>query len=238
MSDADRLITELKAALGTDLKSVVLYGSGVSHAAKGGAQNVAVVAADLSAATLGRLAGPLETWAKGGHPPAALFSEASLSGSLDVFPIEFLDMRDRHTVLHGPDPLAGAKIDTRNLRHQIEYELRAASMKLRTRYLARRLAPNTLAIAVADALPSVTALFRALLRLLEKPAPDEPREVWRALAQAAPVDDGVFEDAARVRAARLPAGQARTHAHDDIERVFERFMAAVDAAITVTDRLA
>jgi hypothetical protein len=231
MNDADQLASDLKSTLGAQLKSVVLYGSGARPNASAAALNVVIVTDDLSVATLDRLAVPLEWWARRGHPPAALFSETSLTDSLDVFPIEFLDIKDRRTVVYGSDPFAGLVIDTKNLRQQVEYELRAAAMKLRTRYLARRLTRGALGDSLADSLPSITALFRATLRLLDSSVPDEPREVWRAMSNVHPsANETLFENVGRLRT-------KSDRAEKGLESLFTRFLAAVDKVIDVIDKL-
>jgi len=127
-----RMVGDL-TALGSRLRSVVLYGS----AARGDFHrktsdfNLLLVLEDLSPATLEALEPALRRWTKAGQPVPRLFSPAVIAESADVFPIEFLDIRRSHVVLHGEDPLDGLEIHTDHLRLQCERELREKMMRLR-----------------------------------------------------------------------------------------------------------
>src|SRR5439155_25918946 len=97
------LLQGLVQALGPRLRSVVLYGSaarGDSHAA-GSDFNVILVLESLDPATLEVLAPAVRRFVKKGHPVPRMFSPTLIAASADAFPIEFADIRDGRTVLHG-----------------------------------------------------------------------------------------------------------------------------------------
>src|SRR5205823_8787058 len=64
-----------------------------------------------------------------------VLTESQIRTSLDVFPLEFLDLHERRSLLAGEDVLAGLEIARHNLRHQCEYELRSKLVGLRQAYL-------------------------------------------------------------------------------------------------------
>ena len=57
-----------------------------------------------------------------------------LKDSADVFPIEFQDIAQNSKVLYGADPFKGIAIDTKNLAHQLEFELRSKLLTLRSEW--------------------------------------------------------------------------------------------------------
>lgn len=66
---------------------------------------------------------------------ALFFTEEYLRRSADVFPIEFLDMRDHHIVIKGSDLLAELVVEMKHLGFQCEHELKAKLLQLRRAYV-------------------------------------------------------------------------------------------------------
>ena len=52
------------------------------------------------------------------------FTEDYIIRSTDVFPIEFLDMKENHVTLYGKDLFEAIAVDTKNLRFQCEQEIK------------------------------------------------------------------------------------------------------------------
>ena len=100
-----KMVQSLDNTLGERLRSVVLYGS----AARGDYQkatsdfNLLVVVDELNPSTLESLSPIILRWCKQNQPFPRIFSPKLIAESTDVFPIEFLDIRCHHLVLHGED---------------------------------------------------------------------------------------------------------------------------------------
>jgi hypothetical protein len=93
------------------------------------------------------------------------FDVEFLRDALDVFPIELLDMQERHRMLYGPDVLAGLQIEAGALRRQCEQELRGKLLKLRQAYLESSPSPKELQIVLTAAASGLVVLARTLLHL-------------------------------------------------------------------------
>src|SRR5689334_7805284 len=132
-----QLVAKLKAALPDQLDAVVLYGSAVDHDFAQGFSdvNVLMTLKSADAATLKAAAPVVDWWTKQGHPVPVVMTANELPQSADVFAIEFIDMQQRHRVLHGSNPLTTLYIPRDLHRVQVERELRTASVKLRQAYL-------------------------------------------------------------------------------------------------------
>src|SRR3954471_11063860 len=99
------LVTQLKAAFGDDLRSVVLYGSaaGGDHT-KHSDQNVLVIVRQVPMPAAKAIAATSRAWAEAGNPAPLVFTEAEWRGSSNIFPMEYADILDRNQVLHGASP--------------------------------------------------------------------------------------------------------------------------------------
>ena len=133
----EQLVEQLKKALPDGLKSVVLYGSAAAgdHVSKRSDYNVLVVTEQLGLSELKALSKPASAWVKAANPPPLLFTLDRLKKSSDVFPIEFLDIKETHKILFGEDFLQDIEVHTENLRLELEHELKGKLIQLRERYL-------------------------------------------------------------------------------------------------------
>jgi predicted nucleotidyltransferase len=188
------LVESLIGALGPRLETVVLYGSkarGDWH--KGSSDhNIAVVVTSLDAATLEALTTPLLQWIKTHEPPPRLLTRALIAASLDVFPIEYLDLRTHHVVLHGTDPFAGLEVRTEALRLQCEREMREKLMRLQEGYVVAHRRRRLLRALLLDSYTSFAALFRGCLTLWGETPPAAAAEVAAAFCARAGCDPAPF----------------------------------------------
>jgi hypothetical protein len=84
--------------------------------------------------------------------------------SLDVFPVEFLDMKENYLLLFGKDVLAGLEIDLKNLRFQCEQELKSKLLMINQNYLRVKDA-LLLKTLLLKSFSSVLHILRNLIRL-------------------------------------------------------------------------
>ncbi|MSR88852.1 MAG: hypothetical protein EXS67_04275 [Candidatus Margulisbacteria bacterium] len=98
-----------------------------------------------------------------------LFSMYEIMASLDVFPMEFLDMKRTRVLLFGPDALKDVVLATAHLRHECEFVLRSTLLKLRSAYLLESQPQKSL---IPESISSVMTLLSGLLHLqsIEVPA--------------------------------------------------------------------
>ena len=162
-----RFVQDVHDLYGGDLVAVFLYGSATTgeHVAGRSDINVAVVLSRLTPALLRKASGRLRGWARHGFATPVFFDPQFLRESLDVFPIEFLDMQTHHRTLWGPDLLADLRIGAEALRRQCELELRGKLLKLRQAYVESSGSPKHLEAVLASAAAGLVVLARTLLRL-------------------------------------------------------------------------
>ena len=224
------LVDGLQAALGPRLEAVVLYGSAARDDYRQGTSdlNVAVVAATLDPATLEALTRPILEWVMAKQTPPRLLTRAILAASLDVFPVEILDLRTHHVALYGASPLPGLAIRTEALRVQCERELREKLMRLREGYVTAHASKTALRSLLVDSYTSFIALFRGCLHLLGAPVPAAADEAAEAFCARAGLDATPFLEVGRLR--RGGAGRG-----GELRELFSGYYDALTRAADVVD---
>jgi hypothetical protein len=188
------LVEKLTDAHGESLKSIVLYGSSVvgGQLDQEMPKKVLVVLDQITPSDLKSAHEVAEWWRSEGNPVPVYFTSEEMADSSDVFPIEFIDMSEVRHVLYGKDPFDDLDVPTQNLRHQLEYELRAKLLKLRRVYIPASRNPNKLARLMSDSLDDFAVLFRHVLAMLGKEASFNKRECTLKLADEIHLDKAVL----------------------------------------------
>jgi len=187
------LVEKLTEAHGANLKSVVLYGSAVNaQPDEDRPKKVLIVLDRIAPDDLRAGHSVAEWWRSEGNPVPVYFTSEEMADSSDVFPIEFVDMSEVRSVISGNDPFEGLTIQTQNLRHQLEYELRARLLRLRRLYIPASRNANQLARLMSESLDNFAILFRHVLLMLEKEAPFNRQECVMKLAEELNLDKKVL----------------------------------------------
>jgi hypothetical protein len=222
------LIDRLRAAHGSGLASVLAYGR------PGGEPEILVVLDGIRPADLRAAHDAVETWVSAGNPPPVYFTSAEIADASDVFPVEFLDMAENRRVLAGRDPLEGLDVSRRNLRHQVEYELRGKLVRLRRFYIPASENADRLTRLLVQSLNTFARLFRHALGLAGAPgasALDSPADVVRAAVARFGLDAAPFDEIFAAEASGEPLGEARAHA------CFGAYMEQIERVVDAVDKL-
>ena len=136
--DLTDLVTRLKNAAGSNLLSVILYGSAATEEFHEGHSdlNILCVMRSLGRDDLSKLHAVSAWWAKKGHPAPLFFTHNELHDSADIFAIELLDIKAAHRILHGEDVVASLYVPMDLHRLHVERELRNNTLRLRQHYVS------------------------------------------------------------------------------------------------------
>jgi hypothetical protein len=202
----EKLTENLKETLGSNLKTVALFGSAAAHdrTVKFSDYNVLVVVADMGLEILKKIGPAARQWAKAGNPPPLLFTEAQLRQAEDVFPLEFLDIKSSHTILWGSDPFPALEVHRDHLRHQLEYELRGKLIQLRQRYLETAGKTGEVTELVGKSISTFAALFKGTLRLIGEEPPERRVEVFQSLKKHVQIDEQALLEIWNLREKKHP----------------------------------
>jgi len=226
----DDYIEKLKEALPGKLECVALYGSAASgeFIEKRSDYNLLVVTHSLGLPELDQLTGPTQKWLKAGNPPPYCFTLDRLKASVDVFPIELLDIKDQHRILFGRDVLTELNIITDNLRHQLEFELKSKLIQLREHYLLTAGNPNAITDLLIDSLSSFLVLFRAALRLYETTIPSSKFDALRSLSRHLKLPLDPFET--------IHSLKTGAHKEPKPKELFQNYLTAIETVVDSVDQ--
>ena len=200
---ANEFAKKLKDIYDNELVSIVIYGTNAKegdYSKKYSDINLIVVLKKIIPAQLIAVNKLIKQWIKSGNPSPLFFDLDHIKTSLDVFPLEFLDIRDRHKVLIGDkDLFKNLKIELKNLRHQCESELKGVTLHLNSFYAANCNKPKHVASAVMKTWPGVRTVFRGLFYLLEQDVPNDPKEIIEKLNASIDFNPQVFFDVIAIR---------------------------------------
>ncbi len=190
----DDYVAGLDTELGSDLKAVSVYGSATGADFVPGRSdiNLAAVLGRLDEDVLTRLLDVVK-WGIGKRivPPLMLTPEY-IEASLDVFPIEFLEIRDSHVVIMGDDYFSSLEVDRDRLRLECESQLKAAVLRTRQAYLEIGWRKKGAERVLTTSLTSLIPVFRAMLRLKGLAPPRGKADVVAALGDAFGVETATF----------------------------------------------
>ncbi len=228
---ARRWLAPVRTALGPGFLSAYITGSALTHGfdPKHSHVNLLVVARALDPDVLDRIAAAAPESRKLPRIDPLYMTHEQVKASLDVFPIEWLDVIERHLLLEGEDVLEGLDVPRTYLRLQCEHELRAKHLRLRHEYLASARKPERLAEVLARMTSGFHTLFRTLLRLRGETPPASTERVIERVATLYQLDAGALLGAYLVRySARRPdAAQSRERYRKFLVEI-ERLTRAID----------
>ncbi len=202
---------DFREAFGRDLVHIALYGSAAGGDYQPGRSdlNFLIVLTEEGIEHLERALDAVERWKRRRVAVPLFVTEAYIRGSVDVFPIEYLDMKRRHVHVYGRDILGGLTFEAEHVRLQCEREIKGKLLLLREGFLKTGGRKRELRALIAESLPAFVALFEALLFLEGREIPATKREVFRAGCAACELDAAVFEELLDVREGRVKPGEER-----------------------------
>lgn len=170
-----RAVEVLRDVFGEQLRAVILYGSAVGADYVPGRSdiNLLVVLQDASPRELQTLRGRWKEWHRLGLDVPLVVDEQFLVRAADVFPLELIEIRERHRLLFGKPVLALVEVSLQNVRHQVEFELRSKALRLQALYLNTDLDRAVMQEALLSSAKSFVVLMKHLLYLKGESGPFE-----------------------------------------------------------------
>ncbi len=94
-----------------------------------------------------------------------LFTQEEIKNAIDVFPVEFLNIKRHHKMLYGEDILKDVDISKECLRRQLEFEFRSKLIHLRRAYILSN--RKDLDEIILNAVPNLAPIIGAVTYLKE-----------------------------------------------------------------------
>ncbi len=187
-------LEEMRGIHGDNLISVFLYGSaaGKDYIPKKSDINSVLVFKELD---FEALKSSLKVISKGISKKIAAplyMTKEYINSSLDVFPIEFLDMKENHVLLYGEDILSGLEIKGEHIRLFCEQQIKGKLIRIRQAYLEVGLKNKGMEALLKESLNALIPIFRNLIRLKQEQPPIGKEEIIRQVCLIFELDENVF----------------------------------------------
>lgn len=224
---------DIKGAFGSELVSLVLYGSGAGEEfdPKKSDLNFLLVLSETGINRLSQCFSVLKKWEKRGVAVPVCVTKAYIDSSLDSFPLEFLNMKSRYRLIYGEDVLKELSFDKRYIRLQIERELKGKLLHLRQVYLETKGKLRLLRPVIAKSLTTFASIFRGILHLLEKEVPANKREAVTSAANEMNLNDTVFHELYEIASGRKKPSLT------ELDRAFIQYIEEIKKAAFFIDRI-
>ncbi len=195
------LVTQLRSAYGTALRSVVLYGSaaagGGEHVPKQSDYNILVIVDEIPLQKLRELSAVTRAWRDAGNHPPMTFTEREWRASGDAFSMEYADILERNRILYGESPFEGISVDQGDLRLQVEREAMGVLLRLRGAVLLAGVDASEQIKLMTSSLSTLMIVFRGILRLAGRTPPHGHLEIAADVGAVTGIDLAAFTAVAR-----------------------------------------
>ena len=228
----DEFVKRAVEGAGTNLESVILYGSAASgeYDPDFSDLNVFCVLRDTSLTSLQAIAPAAKWWQQQKQPPPLFMTRSELERSTDVFTIEYLDIQRHHRVLFGDDVFQGLRISRRLHRVQVEYELREKLVLLRQQMVLSSESDKELWNLLLRSVPSFVTLFRHAAIAVGHDAQNGKRQAVASLSKAIDFDLSPIEVVLDVREHKADLKKT------DVKGLSARYLAAIEQVTLAVDK--
>ncbi|MHB8174146.1 MAG: hypothetical protein ACYDFU_06775 [Nitrospirota bacterium] len=196
----DELATFMERMLGDNLIALYEFGEGASVDWEGNGLKILAVLNTLGTRELRVLSEDRRKWEKNGLPAPLMLTKETLISSADVFPMEYLEMKEANRFICGrEDVLSQLDIPLSNLRLQLEGQAMGKLIHLRQSYIEVAGDKKRLAHLIAVSIEPFTEVMRNCLRLYGKPAPVVKEEIISRFCAESGIDPVPFNQALELR---------------------------------------
>ncbi|MEW6516241.1 MAG: nucleotidyltransferase domain-containing protein [candidate division FCPU426 bacterium] len=174
----------IQTQAGNALSAVILYGSAARKESldKYSDLNLLVVLKQADLEQMAEIDEATRKHLRGLRASLVFWAEAELKRAWDVFALEFADIQASHQCLLGKDPFRGRRADKKNLRFQLEFELRSKLLALRSNWLRFRNDRQALELYLRQAGKSLAYLIRQGQAVFPK-LKALPPQAWQELTR-------------------------------------------------------
>jgi len=204
-----------------NLRSILVYGSaaGADYIPKRSNINLMVIFENISFSVLKSSLKLIASGRKKRILAPLFLTEEHIASSCDTFPIEFLDIKEKHITLYGPDIFQKLKIEQSNLRLQCEQEIKGKLIRLRQSYLEMGMSKKPLEHLLIHSLTALIPAFRSIIRL-KGDLPSQSREgIIREIAEGFQLQSEVFIKVLNLKEGKIGFKKS------DLEKIMDDYLA-------------
>lgn len=185
---------KLSKYLDDSVHSIVVYGSaaGVNYNHGVSNINIAVIVKNLDFSVLNQSLGLVQWGHKHKIATPLFLTKEYILNSLDVFPVEFTEIKEQHKVIFGEDIFKDLDVPLKDVRLLCEQQVKGKLLHLRQAYLDIGPKPSVLKNLLLSALSDLIPIFRQLIILKGQKPAEQKEEMLEQLAKIFSLDPGPF----------------------------------------------
>lgn len=228
--DEEAFLETLKTAFKENLHSVMIYGSYLSGNFVEGVSDVNILILIKEP-----LIEQIESFGISAHKmmrrkkiTPLILTKSEFINSADVFPMEYLEIKDNKKLLYGEDETRTLTLKSKNLRHQLEDRLRGNVASLRQLIIASGGKEKILGNNLKNWFGSLNALFKGLLRLKgSTPVPSGGKDTVEKIGEVFQFDINPFLDFIKFRSGEKINPKILTH----------NLLASLENLVSIIDKM-
>lgn len=218
----DSFCKEIINVYGNQLKSITVYGSvlGKFFNPKKSDINLLIILDSIDLAQLKKCLPIIKKYGRRINP--LLVTREYIKTSQDVYPMEFLEMKENYLVIYGEDVLCGIDVDRQYLRLECEQQLKGSLLKLRQGFLRLGLTRGGLERLIGESISSIFVIFRNLIRIKGEEPPVDRENIIERMVSLYNLDKDTF---------------INIMGHKELEIYFDRYLKGLEILIGMVDKL-
>ena len=227
------IFNEILSSFETNIKSIYIIGSAVTSDFDTKTSDVdsLIVMSEKDLGIFEFLAQIGKKYGKRKIRAPIIMTYGYLQSSLEVFPIQFLNMKTINELAYGEDVLKDIKIEKSDLRLVCERELKGWTHNLGQAYIKSLGNDRILRELFVSFLSSYIPLFRAILFLFDKELPKERNTVLDECEKVLKIRMNVFRELVTIKMGKYKPS------HDDLKNDFQKMYNILDEISKIIDKL-
>ncbi|MEK6679821.1 MAG: hypothetical protein AABY39_10445 [Nitrospirota bacterium] len=180
-----------------NMVSFYLYGSAAGKGYVPGRSNLntLILLKDINPETLKGLAQIYKKRRDAGFVAPLILTPDYIKSSIDVFPIEFLDIRDSSILLAGEDTIKNISVNLSYLREECEREIKGQLIRMRSSFIEVEGDKKRLEALIISAISNIVFPLKNILRLTGQEIPDGNDAIIKACCKTLNAADKPLLDA-------------------------------------------
>ncbi|MFH1428503.1 MAG: hypothetical protein ABIH39_02050 [Candidatus Margulisiibacteriota bacterium] len=156
---------DLQKTSGNNILSLIVYGPNQSgqYLNSKTENNILVITQQLTGPDLTSISLLQKQWARKYNVYPLFLTKHDILTSADIFPIEFLNIKESYKIIGGEDIFSNIDIPIIHLRAQCEHSIKGKLIILRQGYLEK---PETARELIINSFPALFLVFKNILKLL------------------------------------------------------------------------
>ncbi len=226
-------LRSIKKQKSLESHAIIVYGSAAHGEFLQGYSNinVLIMLEHITQPVLHQWSGIQKQWAREKIIAPLFLTHKDLQQSLDVFPLEFLDIKECHILLEGRDPFPELHVNLTHLFVQCRQEMHANLLRVRQCYVEGLGKVEAIQTLLPLSLNSLLPCLRGLYRLLDRPANMKSPEILDELKTTLGLDPSVF-----LEAWRLKRGLSTPGKHE-LPKLLERYLTGLGQLVDKVDSM-